>query len=72
MAQIVSIKGSKFCAFCEYWNDPANRNIKLVSNGRFEINANASEACTQRNSAPQKATSSCYNFELRSNLSKHI
>ncbi|WP_304279497.1 hypothetical protein [Phascolarctobacterium succinatutens] len=56
----------KRCAFCKYWNDPANRCIrpKFANVGLWEYD-NSAEAVCLKKGMKYKAFNSCQDYECK-------
>lgn len=56
----------KRCAFCKYWNDPANRCIrpKFANVGLWEYDNSAEEVCLKKG-VRYKAFNSCRDYECK-------
>ncbi len=68
MRRKINPQTSKLCAFCRYWNDPANCHIAPVKNSSlWEYDANVKSVCIK-----QKyeiiSNASCPNFECKIKL----
>lgn len=66
MIYTVDIKCNKFCAFCKYWYDPANKYIEphIPSSNLWKYESTAKCMCMKKN-YQVGAGSYCFQYECK-------
>lgn len=68
MSAVANVKSNsiRHCAFCKYWNDPANQHIrpKFTNVGLWEFDEIAEEVCLKSN-MKRKAFGFCKDYQCK-------